>query len=105
MTKFWAKIENDIVTNTIYGENPLDDGEYIEFSHDGLIRSNPAVIGAPYDRENDVFILPKPFDSWILNEDFKWVSPVGDHATDGVYRWNEETISWVKVNNLEPQDH
>jgi hypothetical protein len=55
MTKFWAKIENDIVTNTIYGENPLDDGEYIEFSHDGLIRSNPAVIGAPYDRENDFY--------------------------------------------------
>jgi len=105
MSKFWAKIENNIVVNTIYGENPLDDGEYLEFSHEGVIRSNPAVIGAPYDRENDVFILPKPFNSWILNEDFKWESPIGDHPNDGVYRWDESNTAWVKIVSSTTPNH
>jgi hypothetical protein len=104
MTKFWAKINNDIVENTIYGETPLDDGEYLEFNHEGTIRSNPAVIGATYDRENDVFILPKPFASWILNENFKWESPVGDHPNDGVYRWDEKNNNWFNiVPNITPE--
>jgi hypothetical protein len=105
MSKFWAKVENNIVTNTIYGENPLDDGEYIEFNHEGTIRANPAVIGSPYDRENDVFILPKPFDSWTLNESFKWESPVGDQPTDGVYRWDESSTNWIKIVPLSTPDH
>ena len=105
MSKHWAKIEDDIVVNIIYGENGLDDGEYIEFSHEGEFRANPAIIGSPYDRENDVFLTPKPHDSWILDENYRWVSPVGPKPTDGVYRWDEATTSWVRIGTATSPDH
>jgi hypothetical protein len=33
------------------------------------LRKNYAGIGYLYDEQRDAFIPPKPFDSWILNED------------------------------------
>ena len=62
------------------------------------IRANYAGIGYTYDRENDVFIAPKPYASWILNEDTcLWDAPVS-YPTDGKsYKWNEPTISWVEL--------
>lgn len=39
---------------------------------------------------------PKPFPSWILNEEIcEYVPPI-DYPTDGLfYIWDEETISWI----------
>lgn len=105
MSKHWAKIEEDLVVNVIYGDTPLDDGEYIEFSHTGEFRANPAIIGSPYDRENDVFITPKPHASWVMDENFRWVSPVGDKPSDGPYRWDEANTIWVKIGSSAQSDH
>ena len=49
-----------------------------------------------YNSENNKFIAPKPFDSWTLNENFDWVSPVGD-SPSGMHVWNEESQEWVAV--------
>ena len=67
-------------------------------SFNGNIRKNFAGIGFTYDENKDVFIAPKPFDSWILNEDTcQWKAPVA-YPTDGQnYTWNEETTSWDLV--------
>ena len=53
-----------------------------------------------YDEDRDAFIAPKPFNSWILNEDTcLWNSPV-DMPDDGeTYTWNETTISWDLIDN------
>jgi hypothetical protein len=41
------------------------------------IRKNYAGIGYNYDQARDAFIAPKPFNSWILNEDTcRWEAPV-----------------------------
>jgi hypothetical protein len=41
------------------------------------IRKNYAGIGFHYDQARDAFIAPKPFNSWILNEDTcRWDAPV-----------------------------
>jgi len=58
-------------------------------------RKNYAGIGYKYDEERDAFIPPKPFPSWILNEEScLWEAPV-EYPTDGVkLLWNEETTSW-----------
>lgn len=58
-------------------------------------RGNYAGIGFTYDEELDAFIPPKPFDSWLLNEQtFLWDAPV-PYPTDGAnYNWNEETLTW-----------
>jgi hypothetical protein len=40
-------------------------------------RKNHAGIGYTYDSNRDAFISPKPFNSWILNEDTcLWDAPV-----------------------------
>ena len=58
-------------------------------------RKNYAGVGFTYDQSKDAFIPPKPFDSWILDEETcLWKAPV-DYPTDGQeYDWNEETLTW-----------
>ena len=58
-------------------------------------RKNHAGIGYTYDEDRDAFIPPKPFKSWILNEDTcNWEAPVA-YPTDGKrYSWNETTKNW-----------
>jgi len=59
------------------------------------LRFNYAGIGFTYDEERDAFIPPKPFESWVLNEDTcLWEAPVAYPEDGGVYNWDEETISW-----------
>lgn len=63
------------------------------------LRKNYAAPGYFYDEQRDAFIPPKPFESWILDENSCiWNSPV-EYPTDGfIYAWNEETLSWTKLN-------
>jgi hypothetical protein len=62
------------------------------------LRKNYAGIGYTYDEERDAFIPPKPFESWLLNEDTcLWDAPV-PYPTDGErYMWDEESGAWVEV--------
>ena len=62
------------------------------------LRKNHAGIGMTYDEDRDAFILKKPFNSWILNEDTcQWEAPVA-YPTDGEkYNWNESTTTWDLV--------
>ena len=59
------------------------------------LRKNHAGIGYTYDETRDAFIAPKPFNSWILNEDTcLWNAPVA-YPTDGnIYKWNETNLTW-----------
>jgi hypothetical protein len=58
-------------------------------------RKNHAGIGYTYDETRDAFIPPKPFNSWILNEDTcLWNAPVAYPQDDNKYSWNEQTLSW-----------
>jgi hypothetical protein len=107
--------ENNIVTEVITG---IDETDLIEgldtetwygnfksqvckrTSYNGNYRKNYAGIGYRYDENLDAFIPPKPYDSWILNEDScLWEAPEVYPEGPGVYSWNEETLSW----NLEEE--
>lgn len=59
-------------------------------------RKNYAAIGDTYDPVRDAFIPPKPFNSWILNENScTWDAPV-PYPDDGQrYEWDEDTNNWV----------
>jgi len=62
------------------------------------LRFNYAGIGFTYDEERDAFIPPKPFESWVLDEDTcLWVAPVEYPADGGVYTWDEDAGDWVAV--------
>ena len=60
------------------------------------LRKNYAGIGDTYDESLGAFIQPKPFTSWVLNEETcLWGAPV-PYPDDGKsYVWNEETQAWV----------
>jgi len=59
-------------------------------------RKNHAGVGYIYDEDRDAFISPKPFNSWILNENTcLWESPVDMPLDDNEYLWSEETLSWI----------
>jgi len=64
-------------------------------SYNRNFRKNYAGIGYQYDQQRDAFIPPKPFNSWILNEDTcRWNAPVSYPQDDNEYRWNESTLTW-----------
>jgi hypothetical protein len=67
-------------------------------SYNGTIRKNYAGIGYTYDVERDAFISPKPYNSWILNDDTCiWESPV-TYPNDGKrYVWDEDNTNWVEI--------
>ena len=63
-------------------------------------RKNYAGIGYTYDLVKDAFIPPKPFASWILNEDScLWEAPVPYPTDNLVYAWDEESLTWKRVYN------
>lgn len=112
---------NNTVTEVIVGKNEGEDGinweqwygdfrgqvckrtSYntsggVHLSGGTPFRKNYAGIGYTYDANRDAFIPPKPFDSWVLNEDScQWESPVAYPADGKMYAWNETNLNWVEV--------
>jgi len=76
--------------NKTFGE-----ANWVQTSYNSNIRKNFAGIGYKYDASKDAFIPPKPFGSWILNEDTcLWDPPVQKPDQDNLYKWNEASLSW-----------
>ena len=59
-------------------------------------RKNHAAIGFTQDADRDAFIPPKPFSSWVFNEDTcRWDPPIPyPDDKDNMYIYNNETQSW-----------
>ena len=74
-------------------------------SYNANFRKNFAGIGYIYDEDKDAFIPPKPFNSWILNEDTcRWEAPVAKPTltqeqidNNNYYNWNETIQNWELV--------
>jgi hypothetical protein len=61
-------------------------------------RGNYAGIGYTFDEELDVFIPPKPFDSWVLDENiFNWSAPTPRPEDGEEYVWDEDLGAWVET--------
>jgi hypothetical protein len=65
-------------------------------------RGNYAGIGFIYNEDNDIFLPPKPYESWTLNTDqAKWEPPISEPDNVELYYWDEEqyqndnTLGWV----------
>jgi hypothetical protein len=95
-----AVVSNDIAIteqagvdflNNLHGTNDV----WKQTSYNGNIRKNFAGIGYKYDQTRDAFIAPKPYNSWVLNEDTcQWEAPVA-YPDDGErYTWNETNQTW-----------
>lgn len=90
--------------NTFVDSSP---GQWIQTSYNTYggqhpegrpLRKNYAGIGYTYDAQKDAFIPPKPFESWILNEETcLWNAPIQKPNDGKQYEWDEKTISWIEV--------
>ncbi len=70
-------------------------GTWVQTSYNGNMRKNFAGAGFTYNSELDAFISPKPFESWVLNEDTcLWEAPVEMPQDDNSYTWDEDSLSW-----------
>ena len=65
-------------------------------SYNNKIRKQFAGIRFSYDPVNDVFIAPKPFNSWLLDSNFDWKAPVNMPNDGEDYFWNEFELEWQK---------
>ena len=103
MRDFAALDENNVVVNVIATDDK--DIEWCEAFDPSIHKwvfsasentAKSACIGDTYDESNEVFIRPKPYPSWVYNENFIWVPPTDAPAEEiNVERiWNEETLSW-----------
>lgn len=111
----FAKVVNRIVEQVIVAETEFFDtfvdsspGEWIQTSyntHGGQhmlggtpLRKNFAGIGYTYDKDRDAFIPPKPYNSWVLDEETcLWKAPV--EKPEGNYIWNENILNWEVIEN------
>jgi hypothetical protein len=122
--------ENNLVIRTVVGDNNdpngdegyqwiLDNlgGTWIKTSYNAVagkwrnpasneltnnpgFRKNYGSPGYTYNEVLDAFVPPKPFESWILNEETcLWEPPVEHPAnTEGyVWEWSEDSQQWNQV--------
>ena len=74
------------------------DTRWKQTSYNGNMRKNYAGVGYTYDQVRDAFIPPKPFPSWVLNEDTcQWTAPIPMPDDGKRYTWDEQTTSWTEV--------
>jgi len=69
-------------------------------SYNANFRKHFAGVGYTYDEDRDAFIAPKPFNSWVLNEETcNWEAPVAKPDEENLYKWSEENQQWEVVDN------
>jgi hypothetical protein len=104
--------DNNVVTEVIPGVDEIDliegltpevwYGNFrnqvcVRTSYNNKIRKQYAGIGYTYDATADVFIAPKPFESWSLDENYDWQAPIAYPADGKQYSWDEANQSWVEA--------
>jgi len=108
----YAKVTDGIVQQLIVAETEFFEtfvdtspGEWLQTSYNthggehseggNPLRKNYAGIGYTYDKDRDAFIPPKPYPSWVLNEDTcLWDAPTPMPDDEQMYIWNEEITNW-----------
>lgn len=96
----WIKTSYNMRGGVYYNpetNQPAEDQSVIE-GDEARQRKNYAGKGFSYDQTRDAFIPPKPYPSWVLNEDTcLWDAPVARPDDGNRYQWNEETQSWDQI--------
>jgi hypothetical protein len=78
--------------------NRLFGGKWIQTSFNGKFRKRHAGIGYSYNKKLDAFISPKPFESFILNENTcLWEAPKPRPKDKKYYFWDESKLDWKEM--------
>lgn len=74
---------------SLYGQ-----GTWVQTSYNANRRKHYAGVGYTYDAQRDAFIPPKPYPSWLLDEEAcTWIAPVP--KPEGPHAWDEQSQQWV----------
>lgn len=107
--------DNNIVTEVIVGKDETEvlDGltpeewygnfreqKCVRTSYNGKIRGVYAGVGYSYNEDEDIFIMPKPYASWIRNGSI-WEPPIPYPSDGKIYTWYEKPISVIPEDNRE----
>lgn len=102
--RYWAKLNNNriVIDVIVADEEDIVSGRYglpsnfVETVKDGSFRYRFAGIGMTYDLMRNAFIDPKPYPSWVFNEEYcQWDAPVPYPQDGKVYNWDEDCVCWV----------
>jgi hypothetical protein len=107
----WAELDkNNKVIRVLVGDNndPAGDegyqwlidnlgGTWIKTSYNSKIRGTYAGIGYFYNSDEDIFVTPQPYPSWIRQGSF-WNSPI-PKPIEGSWYWDEENLMWQQLEN------
>jgi hypothetical protein len=63
-------------------------------SYNSNIRGTYAGIGFSYNPDEDIFVTPQPYPSWIRSGSF-WNAPT-PMPTEGKWYWDEPTLTWIE---------
>jgi hypothetical protein len=114
MANFAKLDENNIVIDVnVVSNNVLTDDEeasglayltewsgghtnWKQTSYNNNFRKQFAGIGYKYDPINNIFIAPRPYPSWSLDNNFDWQPPI-PMPIEGLWNWNEQIGDWVEA--------
>ena len=69
-------------------------GEWRQTSYNGNFRGSYAGQGYTFREDLDMFIMPQPYESWVINEENgKWEAPEPMPEGDN-WIWDEEIVGW-----------
>ena len=83
-------------TETWYGNFRNQTCKRTSYNH--RIRKHFAGIGYTYDANEDVFIVPQPYPSWSLDDNFNWQPPTPSPDL-GDWYWDENNLMWQSSEN------
>jgi hypothetical protein len=87
--------ERDFINSGMVGDEFL----WVQTSYNNNFRKQFAKVGYTYDRVRDVFLAPKPHNSWELDNNNDWKAPVELTDNDNNYTWDEGLLTWVRIQN------
>jgi hypothetical protein len=112
MSHFAELDENNTVIRVLVGDNEMPSegydwmvetygGRWVKTSYNNSFRKRYAGVGYSYNEDLDVFLLPKPYESWVLDEEtYDWVPPIPFPEDDKYYGWDEESASWKELDGI-----
>lgn len=87
------EVEGSEYLKSLFGKDTL----WKQTSYNANFRKNFAGIGYTYDAQLDAFIPPKPYPSWVLDENTcRWQAPVA-YPSEGNYVWIESLGQWQAI--------
>lgn len=73
-------------------------GQWVQTSYNGKTRGKYASIGDFYNENENLFITPQPYPSWVREGSY-WFAPVPHPKNGKFYEWNESQLEWQEIGN------